>query len=89
MVGLILSVYNTLNLFADKGLLKQLALAEGRIVFDANVSDHHHFIDEDTGRLHDIPWDAISMSNVDQLRGYRVREDQVVLRGSRRSTRRG
>ena len=44
------TVYNTLNLFAEKGLLKPQPLREGAVVFDPHVQPHHHFIDEDTGR---------------------------------------
>jgi SAM-dependent methyltransferase len=46
------TVYNTLNLLVEKGLLKQLTLAEGRVVFDPNMERHHHFIDEVTGTIH-------------------------------------
>ena len=78
------TVYNTLNLFVEKGLLQQLVLAEGRVVFDPKVDKHHHFIDEDTGQILDIPWDALDVSKVDTLRDLEVREYQVVLRGRRR-----
>jgi Fur family iron response transcriptional regulator len=50
------TVYNTLNLFVAKGLLRQHVLAEGRVVFDPNTAPHHHFIDDDTGAIHDIEW---------------------------------
>ena len=43
------TVYNTLNLFAEKGLLKLPPIKEGVAVFDPNVAPHHHFIDEETG----------------------------------------
>lgn len=75
------TVYNTLNLFVDKGLLREYVLAEGRIVFDPNLEPHHHFIDEDSGTIHDVPWEALAVSKVEKLRGYDVREYQVVLRG--------
>jgi Fe2+ or Zn2+ uptake regulation protein len=78
------TVYNTLNLFVEKGLLQQLVLAEGRVVFDPKVDRHHHFIDEETGQILDIPWDALDVSKVESLRGLQVREYQVVLRGRRR-----
>jgi Fe2+ or Zn2+ uptake regulation protein len=55
------TVYNTLNLLAKKGLLKTQVLREGTIVFDPNVSKHHHFIDEDSGRIYDIPWDSLQV----------------------------
>lgn len=78
------TVYNTLNLFVDKGLLQAHVLAEGRVVFDPNLAQHHHFIDEDTGAIHDVPWDAVKVSNVDALAGYDVHAYQVVMRGKKK-----
>ena len=76
------TVYNTLNLLVRKGLLKQLVLAEGKVVFDPHVEPHHHFIDEGTGAIHDVPWDALDVRKVEALSGVKVREYQVVLRGT-------
>jgi len=76
------TVYNTLNLFVRKGLLRQLVIAEGRVVFDPNVGPHHHFVDETTGEIHDVPWDALDVRRVEGLKGVKVREYQVVLRGT-------
>ena len=78
------TVYNTLNLFAEKGLLKAQQLKEGVVVFDPHVTPHHHFIDEDTGKVLDIPWDAVKVTGEKTLRGLDVREYQVVLRGRKR-----
>ena len=78
------TVYNTLNLFVEKGLLARHALSEGRVVFDCVVERHHHFVDEETGRIHDIPWDALSVYRVANLAGFDVREYQVVLRGRKK-----
>jgi Fur family transcriptional regulator, iron response regulator len=78
------TIYNTLNLLVERGLLRELVLAEGRVVFDPNTSPHHHFIDEKTGRIEDVPWGALSVSGIEALRGLDVREFQVVMRGSRR-----
>lgn len=77
------TVYNTLNLFVEKGLLARHALSEGCVVFDCETAPHHHFIDEATGRIHDVPWDALRVERVDRLSGFEVREYQVVLRGRR------
>jgi Fe2+ or Zn2+ uptake regulation protein len=76
------TVYNTLNLLVRKGLLRQLVIAEGRVVFDPHVGPHHHFVDEGTGEIHDVPWDALDVRRVEALKGMKVREYQVVLRGS-------
>lgn len=83
------TVYNTLNLFTEKGLLARHVLAEGKVVFDCVVEPHHHFIDDATGAIHDIPWDALAVSRVGRLAGFDVREYQVVLRGKKTRTARG
>jgi Fe2+ or Zn2+ uptake regulation protein len=81
------TVYNTLNLFVKKGLLRELVLAEGKIVFDPKLERHHHFVDEVTGRISDVPWEALEVKKVATLDDFEVAEYQVVLRGRRRSTR--
>jgi len=78
------TVYNTLNLFVDKGLLAEHVLAEGRLVYDPNVARHHHFIDESTGRIHDVPWEAVRVSGVESLPGLAVRAFSVVMRGKKK-----
>jgi Fur family iron response transcriptional regulator len=75
------TVYNTLNLFVEKGLLQALVIAEGKVVFDPKTERHHHFVDDDTGTIHDIPWDTLEVKNVQGLRGFEVRQYQVVLHG--------
>lgn len=76
------TVYNTLNTFVEKGLLRALQLAEGRVVFDPKMDAHHHFMDEQSGRIHDVPWDALEVRHVESLEGFDVSDYQVLLRGS-------
>jgi Fe2+ or Zn2+ uptake regulation protein len=78
------TVYNTLNLLVDKGLLKARVITEGVVVFDPRVGRHHHFVDEATGHIHDIPWEAIRVSGESALSGFEVREYQVVMKGRRK-----
>ena len=75
------TVYNTLNLFVERGLLQRLSIAEDSVVFDPVTETHHHFIDESTGAIHDVPWDRVQVCNIDSLRDYEVHEYQVVMRG--------
>lgn len=78
------TVYNTLNLFVEKGLVQQLGFTSGRVVFDPNVKKHHHFIDDETGRIYDVPWEALEVSRVEEIDEFDVRAFQVVLRGKKR-----
>jgi Fe2+ or Zn2+ uptake regulation protein len=75
------TVYNTLNLFVEKGLLQRLSIAEDSVVFDPVMGTHHHFIDESTGAIHDVPWERVQVCNLETLRDYEIHEYQVVMRG--------
>ena len=75
------TVYNTLNRMVKSGLLRQFVLDGGKTVFDANVNNHHHFVDEESGRVYDIPWEALAVLRLESLRGFEVSEYQVVARG--------
>ena len=78
------TVYNTLNLLVQKGLLEIRILKEGTTVFDANTSQHHHFIDEESGTIYDIPWDALKITGQDSLKDFQVRDIEVILYGIRK-----
>src|SRR3954462_8327865 len=68
------TVYNSLNLFVEKKLLRQLPLAEGKVVFDPHVEAHPHFIDLDTGAIHDVPWDSVEVRRLEALKGFEIDE---------------
>ena len=53
------TVYNTLNLFAAKGVIRQLAVDGDRAWFDSNTEPHYHFQDLETGALTDLPHTAV------------------------------
>lgn len=82
------TVYNTLQLFREQGLVQQLVLAEGSVVFDPKVEPHHHFVDDETGAIHDIPWTALRVGKVDELEGVDVRDYMVVVRGRKKDGKR-
>jgi Fur family iron response transcriptional regulator len=75
------TIYNTLNLFVEKGLLRQLVLTEGGVVFDPKLEPHHHLICLDSGAIHDVPWESITMPKITELLGHDIEKYQVVLRG--------
>ena len=79
------TVYNTLKLFVEKGLLQELVLAPGHSVYDPKVEPHHHFLDDESGAIHDVPFEAVQVKRVDDLPGFDVRDYSVVLRGRRKA----
>lgn len=48
------TVYNTLSLFVEKGLVKQVIIDPARVFYDSNTHSHYHFFNEDTGELSDF-----------------------------------
>jgi Fur family iron response transcriptional regulator len=58
------TVYNTLNLFGERGLVTEIVVDPERRYYDSNTEKHHHFYNVDTGRLTDIPCDSIQVSHV-------------------------
>jgi Fur family iron response transcriptional regulator len=48
------TVYNTLGLFATKGIVREVNVDPARVFYDTNNTIHHHFYNVDTGELSDI-----------------------------------
>ena len=48
------TVYNTLGLFAEKGLVREVIVDPSKVFYDSNCGEHHHFYDVDSCTLTDI-----------------------------------
>ena len=58
------TVYNTLHQFTGVGLLREVVVDLGQSYFDTNISHHHHFFDESSGTLTDIPDQEIEIGRL-------------------------
>ena len=61
------TVYNTLALFVEHGLLREVIVDPSKIVYDSNLNAHHHFYNMDTGTLQDIPSEQVTVANLPNL----------------------
>lgn len=79
------TVYNTLNQFAQLGLIRRVASqGSGRAYFDTDLSDHQHFCIEDEGRVWDAPKDSVRFGELPEPPdGYRIVNVDVVIRLAR------
>ena len=59
-------------------------IKEGAVVFDPNVEKHHHFIDDETDNIYDIPWDQLQVRGKEKLKDFEIAGFQVILRGRRK-----
>ncbi len=61
------TVYNTLNLFSDRGLIREVIVDPKRVFYDPNTVPHHHLYNVDTGEITDIASDALTLSGMPEL----------------------
>lgn len=80
------TVYNTLGLFAEKGLVREVIADPHKIFYDPNTTPHHHFYDVTTGALTDIDAGAVEVSGLPPLpEGTSLEGVEVVVRLRQRS----
>ena len=61
------TVYNTLNLFLAKKLVREVIVDPNKVFYDPNTEPHHHLYNVDTGELTDIDASRIEVSGLPQL----------------------
>ena len=75
------TVYNTLHQYTKADLLREVVVESGRAYFDTNTSDHHHIFHQDTGKLCDIPDEAIcALGLPDAPEGTEIDRVEIILR---------
>ena len=73
------TVYNTLNLFSARGLVKEVMVDPVRKFYDSTTHAHHHFYNVDSGELSDIPDEAVRFAGLPELPLGTERESVEVL----------
>lgn len=61
------TVYNTLGLFARKGLIREVIVDPAKVFYDPTTVPHHHFYNVDTGSLVDIDADSVELKSLPEL----------------------
>mgnify|MGYP000897778075 CR=1 FL=1 len=75
------TVYNTVRAFKKKGYLKEISINSDKSYFDTNITNHHHFFDEDTNELLDCNSDDIDSINVKQnITGKKIKSVEVLIK---------
>ena len=75
------TVYNTLKLFSEQGLVKELSVDSTRKFYDSTTHAHHHFFHVETGKLSDIPESQVSIKGLPPLpKGTEQESVEVLVR---------
>lgn len=79
------TVYNTLGLFARRGLVRELVVDSDKVLYDSNTANHGHVYDVDTGALTDIEPGEIEVNTLPPLPPGTVLEGIDIVVRVRRS----
>ena len=75
------TVYNTVHAFKDKGYLKEISINSDKSYFDTNITNHHHFFDEDTNQLIDCDINDIEKINIKKnTTGKKINSVEVLIK---------
>jgi Fur family iron response transcriptional regulator len=74
------TIYNTLNQFAEHGLVREIAVYGSKVWYDTKTGPHYHFYLEDEDKLFDIPDELIPALEIPAPDGLEVCAIDVVVR---------
>ena len=61
------TVYNTLKLFREKGLIHEVIVDPSKVFYDANTRPHYHLYEVDSGKLSDIDAEHVQITGLQPL----------------------
>jgi Fur family iron response transcriptional regulator len=77
------TVYNTLGLFASKGLLREVIIDPNKAFYDTNTEHHHHFYNTSTNDLTDIEHNDVVIDKLPELpKGTNIQSVDVIIKVS-------
>ena len=75
------TVYNTIHAFQKKWYLKEISINSNQTYFDTNITDHHHFFDEQQKELIDLEnEDVLPIKIKKNIPGKKIKSIEVLVR---------
>lgn len=75
------TVYNTMGLFAQKGVVREVLIDRERVFYDSNPQAHQHLYNVDTGELSDVYDVNVGITSEPQLpQGLRIIDTDIVYK---------
>jgi Fur family iron response transcriptional regulator len=79
------TVYNTLKLFREKNLVRELIVDPERVVYDSNTAPHYHLYNAESGQLTDVSAEELQVVGMPSLPpGLELEEVDVIIRVRKR-----
>ena len=73
------TVYNTLNLFLEKKLIREVIVDPNKVFYDPNTAPHYHMYDLESGRLTDIDATDVRVTGLPTLPSGMVTEGMDIV----------
>ena len=73
------TVYNTLNLFLEKKLIREVIVDPNKVFYDPNTEPHYHMYDLQSGRLTDIDAADVRVTGLPSLPSGMVTEGMDII----------
>ena len=75
------TVYNTVHAFKKKGYLKEISINSDKSYFDTNITNHHHFFDEDNNELIDCDERIVDTPQIKKnITGKKIKSVEVLIK---------
>ena len=77
------TVYRTLNLLDDAGIIKKVNMNDGKARFESIREDHDHLIDADNGHIHEFYNQELKMmlNSIAEKMGYEIIDHRIEIVG--------
>jgi len=81
------TIYNTLGLFAEKGLLREVVVDPNKLVYDTNTSHHYHIYNLDSGKLNDVEAAKVPLAMLPAVEeGLEIEDIDIIIRVRNKKT---
>ena len=75
------TIYNTIHAFEKKGYLKKIPINSSQNYYDTNISNHHHFYDEEKRELIDLENEEIEPIKIKKaMPGKKIKSIEVLVK---------
>ena len=80
------TVYRTLNLLDDAGIIKKINMNDGKARFESVREEHDHLIDADNGHIHEFYNQELKkmLESIAEKMGYEVIDHKIEIVGRKR-----
>ncbi len=79
------TIYNTLKALADAGLIRAFRFSHSeRVIYDCNITDHFHFLDEKSGRIYDLHKEDIGIK-IEIPKKFKIKSMDLIIKGEIKS----